>query len=130
MKFFKLSSLLLVFSAIFLLSFSESKSCQDTTTVPMIVAGCQYDVDFCVDCSTGPSPSTLSILKVRINDPQCFLQSGISLKDLYENIWLQANNYLFIEDLLCPVIGDPPPCNEGNYKVIDIILLVLPCNRK
>ena len=107
MKFFKLSLLLVVFSTIFLLGFSESKSCQDVT-VSMTVFNCPFDVEFCVDCPIGPAPGTISINRIIISDPTCFSNTGHNLGDLYQEIWLMANNYEFINFYLCQAFNAPP----------------------
>jgi hypothetical protein len=89
------------------INYNSAQSCT-STTITMTVEGCDFDVVFCADCPTGPAPGTISIERIIITDPNCWAQTGLNLGDLYQEIWLMANNYLFITDYLCPGLNAPP----------------------
>jgi hypothetical protein len=110
-----LNVLVLGIAAMLFLNIYSAQSCT-SATVTMTVEGCDFDVVFCVDCPTGPAPGTISIDRIIILDPDCWAETGLHLGDLYQELWLMANNYLFITAYLCPGLI-APPCGEGNIVI-------------
>ena len=112
---FKLVLILLV-SLTFLLSFVEAFSCPEgytSVTRVVTVGDCDYSVDICVKCPTGPVPGFATFTSFRLTDPDC--NNSLDINQVFDGIKLAIMNYIFIWDL-CDQL-QAPPCEQGQQQV-------------
>jgi hypothetical protein len=104
--------LILLVSLTFLLSYTEAFSCPvgyTSVTKVVTVGDCDYSVDICVKCPTGPVPGKITFTSFTLTNPSC--NNSLDINQVFDGIKLAISNFTFIQDLCVQL--QAPPCNQA-----------------
>jgi hypothetical protein len=108
----KMISNLIIVILIALFGFNNAISCPTgyTSIAKVITVGdCDYIVDICVKCPTGPVPGFITLTGFTLVDPNC--NNSLNINQVFEGIKAAIMNFTFIQDLCAQL--QAPPCNEA-----------------
>lgn len=104
--------LFVISSIAFLMSLNKSYSCPTgyTSITKVITVGdCDYSIDICVKCPTGPVPGTITFTGFRLTNPNC--NNSLTIDQVFNGIKAAIMNWVFIQDLCAQL--QAPPCNQA-----------------
>ncbi|MBP7215544.1 MAG: hypothetical protein KBA52_07910 [Candidatus Kapabacteria bacterium] len=102
----------ILLASIMLLVYNDATACPTgytSITKTITVGDCDYNVDLCVKCPTGPVPGFITFTGFRLSNPNC--ENSLDINQVFEGIKAQISNHIFIWNLCAEL--QAPPCNEG-----------------
>jgi len=101
--------LLILTSLTFFFSLNKSFSCPagyTSITQVVTVGDCDYSVDLCVKCPTGPVPGFITFTGFRLTNPNC--NNSLNIQQVFHGIINQISVFPFIQQLCAQL--QAPPC--------------------
>ncbi len=104
--------LFVISSLTILMSLNKSYSCPvgyTSITQVITVGDCDYSVDLCVKCPTGPVPGLITFTGFRLTNPNC--NNSLNIQQVFNGIINQISIFPFIQQLCAQL--QAPPCDQA-----------------